>query len=55
MDCFRRSREHQVCGRCGMAITEPRRHMYLIFGAVWWFCGPECFTEFARHLCLETN
>ena len=42
-----------ICGRCGTSIVEPRRHMYLIFGAVWFFCGPECFTEFVKHLCLE--
>ena len=52
MDCLSRQ-QRIVCGRCGSTITEPRRHMYLINGTVWWFCDPECFTEFVKHLCLE--
>ena len=52
MDCLSRQKRI-VCGRCGATITEPRRHMYLLYGTVWWFCDPECFTEFVKHLCLE--
>ena len=55
MDCLSRQKRlpRLVCGRCGSTITEPRRHMYLLYGTVWWFCDPECFTEFVKHLCLE--
>ncbi len=52
MDCFRRPRERCLCGRCGATIVEPKKHQYLIFGALWFFCDSECFTVFIRNLVI---
>ena len=40
-----------LCGRCACQIPEPKKHMYLIYGCVWIFCSPECYTAFIKDLC----